>query len=350
MPNVVTTSAETVSNPTGAETPADALGVTKRMNSSDEASNESDDVECPTCNRGFSSTHSMRIHHTKAHEDPIRITKRCEQCGSEFDVWPCKSDQKYCSTDCQHDAARERVVLECVSCSDPFETVPSEADRRRTCSKECEAEWKSTNLTGADAAGWQGGPITIKCDYCGTETEKKPHKLDDHENLFCSVNCRAEWVSEEQQKEDHPRWKGGRTTAECDECGSNKKVKRHVLEDNERIFCDFDCYSQWQSKHRSGENSQTWKGGWEGYYGPSWQPQRRRTLERDGRKCRVCGLLDSEHHDQHGQGLHVHHIRPFREFGKDRHEEANALENLITLCRSCHRRWEGIPLQPQLID
>jgi DEAD/DEAH box helicase domain-containing protein len=41
----------------------------------------------------------------------------------------------------------------------------------------------------------------------------------------------------------------------------------------------------------------------------------------------------------------VHHIQPFRTFGyvrgkNDRHLEANRLENLVTLCRSCHRRVE----------
>jgi DEAD/DEAH box helicase domain-containing protein len=41
----------------------------------------------------------------------------------------------------------------------------------------------------------------------------------------------------------------------------------------------------------------------------------------------------------------VHHIEPFRSFGYKRgrneaYEEANRLENLVTLCRSCHRRVE----------
>jgi DEAD/DEAH box helicase domain-containing protein len=44
--------------------------------------------------------------------------------------------------------------------------------------------------------------------------------------------------------------------------------------------------------------------------------------------------------------LHVHHIRPFREYGYVRGQNehyliANQLENLITLCPSCHRRAEA---------
>jgi DEAD/DEAH box helicase domain-containing protein len=43
--------------------------------------------------------------------------------------------------------------------------------------------------------------------------------------------------------------------------------------------------------------------------------------------------------------LHVHHRRPFRDFGyepglNDLYLQANQLENLITLCPSCHRRAE----------
>jgi DEAD/DEAH box helicase domain-containing protein len=43
--------------------------------------------------------------------------------------------------------------------------------------------------------------------------------------------------------------------------------------------------------------------------------------------------------------LHIHHIRPFREYGyisgeNEAYLQANALENLVTLCPSCHRRAE----------
>ena len=75
-------------------------------------------------------------------------------------------------------------------------------------------------------------------------------------------------------------------------------------------------------------------------YGPNWQEQRQRVLERDGHRCRTCGATARP-----GQGLHVHHIRPFREFGyvpgRNRaYLEANRPENLVTLCPSCHRRAE----------
>jgi DEAD/DEAH box helicase domain-containing protein len=76
-------------------------------------------------------------------------------------------------------------------------------------------------------------------------------------------------------------------------------------------------------------------------YGPNWQEQRQKTLERDGQRCRTCGATARP-----GAGLHVHHIRPFRDYGyvpgkNDAYKVANQLENLVTLCPSCHRRAEA---------
>ncbi len=73
-------------------------------------------------------------------------------------------------------------------------------------------------------------------------------------------------------------------------------------------------------------------------YGPNWQQQRKLALERDGRRCRMCGASEGV--------LHVHHVRPFREFnyipGANEHYlAANELDNLTTLCPSCHRQAEA---------
>jgi DEAD/DEAH box helicase domain-containing protein len=77
--------------------------------------------------------------------------------------------------------------------------------------------------------------------------------------------------------------------------------------------------------------------------GPNWEQQRKRARARDGYRCRHCGVPErpDRAHD-------VHHVQPFRTFGyvragqgrNDRYLEANRLENLVTLCRSCHQRVE----------
>lgn len=76
-------------------------------------------------------------------------------------------------------------------------------------------------------------------------------------------------------------------------------------------------------------------------YGPSWSQARKSALVRDGRRCRQCGAEERE-----GRSHEVHHVRPFHEFGfvpgVNRNDRlANAIDNLITLCPTCHHRAEA---------
>lgn len=75
-------------------------------------------------------------------------------------------------------------------------------------------------------------------------------------------------------------------------------------------------------------------------YGPNWEQQRRAARVRDGYRCVICGKPESPH-QQH----HVHHRRPFRTFGyvrgeNDAYLRANDLDNLMTVCPSCHAKIE----------
>lgn len=84
-----------------------------------------------------------------------------------------------------------------------------------------------------------------------------------------------------------------------------------------------------------------WQGAPIDDYGPNWEEQRRRARQRDGYRCRQCGAAETA-----GRPHAVHHLRPFRDFAYRRGEntnyiQANALENLITLCPACHRQAEA---------
>lgn len=62
-----------------------------------------------------------------------------------------------------------------------------------------------------------------------------------------------------------------------------------------------------------------------------WDEMRLRCVERDDGMCRICRCEEN---------LEVHHITPRKQFpenSKDVHE----LSNLITLCISCHNKYEG---------
>jgi DEAD/DEAH box helicase domain-containing protein len=67
-------------------------------------------------------------------------------------------------------------------------------------------------------------------------------------------------------------------------------------------------------------------------YGPDWDNIRKRVITRDGNRCQVCGTSGKN------QPLHVHHIQPFRSFSN--REAANQIQNLISLCPTCHRQAE----------
>ena len=73
-------------------------------------------------------------------------------------------------------------------------------------------------------------------------------------------------------------------------------------------------------------------------YSPNWPRQRDLARSRDSYRCQVCGVPERDRaHD-------VHHKIPYRSFRDERGlvdaQAANRLENLITLCPSCHRRAE----------
>ena len=67
-------------------------------------------------------------------------------------------------------------------------------------------------------------------------------------------------------------------------------------------------------------------------YGPGWSQIRDRVRARDKYTCQVCGAV--ENNRQHD----VHHKVPFRAFSS--FVEANRLDNLTTLCPSCHHKVE----------
>lgn len=68
-------------------------------------------------------------------------------------------------------------------------------------------------------------------------------------------------------------------------------------------------------------------------FGPGWSKIRDRVRARDKYTCQVCGAVEmNRQHD-------VHHKVPFKAFVT--REEANRLENLTTLCPSCHHKVEA---------
>jgi hypothetical protein len=70
--------------------------------------------------------------------------------------------------------------------------------------------------------------------------------------------------------------------------------------------------------------------------GREWRQVREEVLQRDDRECRFCGKTDTEHKEETGLSLDVHHLIPKADGGKD------SMSNLAALCRSCHKTMENL--------
>lgn len=278
-------------------------------------------VECPTCGRtDFASERGMKQHHKIAHGESIAgFQVECHWCGETRRMSQQNIDKA----------------------------------ERHFCDSKCRGAWMSENQTGEDNPMYN--QIAVECSACGDPVAVRQARYERSERHFCDPTCMGRWLSETGalSGENSPRW--NRVEVNCDNCGAVlSRIESRALAHN-RQFCDESCRGDWMSEHRSGENHPLWSGGWSGYQGPNWNRQRQRRLEIDGYTCQGCGMGQSTHFEEYGDGLTVHHLIPRRcfednETGEFDYRAANSIDNLVTLCRGCHHgKWEGIPLRPQLV-
>lgn len=177
-----------------------------------------------------------------------------------------------------------------------------------------------------------------ECAHCGAESRYTEWSELQSENNFCNRECMAAYYSEELVGENNPHWEGGKESMECETCGGVFEVlKCHA---DKRRFCSNGCKGEWASEAWVGENHPRWVDNGSPSYGSRWKRIARDVRERDNYECQACGV----HRNKLDRNLQVHHIAPLREF--DDVEEANDKDNLISLCKPCHTRWEGVWLAP----
>lgn len=222
----------------------------------------------------------MRQHHTKVHGGPLP-NRTCKGCETEF--YDPKSRRKFCD-DCNPNAGKyngnwsdAKERTECTVCGSMFLYYPSDK---------------------------QG-------DYCS-------ECVEDADGLL----------------PENPSEKGPRVSIDCLSCDSELEVYPSRANQRRRgCFCDQECYADWLAENVVGPDHHQWEGG-SIDYGQKWWRIRREARRRDDHRCQHCGASREEL----GQNPDVHHLIPVREF--DRPEEGHKLSNVITLCRSCHRRAE----------
>ena len=225
------------------------------------------------------------------------------------------------------------MEVECDNCGEITDKKPAKVERNEHnfCSTDCYHTWKATD--------WESplkkDKITLQCDHCGEDFKVHPFRKDSAR--FCSRTC-MDKVKYQLTGKDHGRWTGGGESFTCQECGD---VFKRYPGQNDNKFCSKSCYREASKEIFAGENNPVWRGGWDWYYGPNWSEQRTKAIERDNHECQQCGMNESKM----DRSPDVHHIKRIGWFKEefespDWWERGNKLENLVTLCRSCHQQIE----------
>lgn len=242
------------------------------------------------------------------------IIYTCEYCGKEFkpkDSHP-KRPHPYCSKKCAGVATKD------ARCQPRKDLTGQRFGKlipiRRTSREGHNDAW------------------ICKCD-CGNEIIRTTQQLNNRKDTMQSCGCfnkefpgsRVNMIGQRVGKltivAKHSEGNGNVIwLCQC-ECGKQVTRKTNYLRYNRRQIQSCGC-----SKHEY--HFLDWAVGVFSRYGPNWKQQRAAARARDHYTCQECGK------NENGKVFDVHHIRPFKDF--DSWQEANRLENLITLCQKCH--------------
>lgn len=215
-------------------------------------------------------------------------------------------------------------TVKCDWCGCEFERCPSGSDGNNYCSDGCFNNHQSDIKSNR---------VEVPCSFCGELLQRKPSVSEENERLFCDQNCYSNWQSEHRVGEKHHQYDS--VTSECANCGDDVTRPKSKIEAVEHVFCSDSCHYEFKPKYvPTGQDHPQWKEGYENLYGRNWTRKRKRALKRDKYRCFICGMSNSAHETVMGTELHVHHDEPIRDF--DVPENGNYVGNLLTVCQYCH--------------
>lgn len=203
----------------------------------------------------------------------------------------------------------------CDECGSSFEAKTNAATRERFCSKKCRVRF------------WNG--VVYRKSHPKKSVEERTRPCVVCSGAFvspiwrpmaqtCSPKCSAIRINGIRQAQRAAL--RDLTPRICAECGGGFVPSKYSAHRNS--FCSAKCARKVQSRNFQKRHPEKvlatnrrvrWGGNW------------LKAIERDGGKCQICGKAS---------GLHVHH----RDGSGETDSPNHALDNLQTLCRTCHKR------------
>ena len=238
--------------------------------------------DCPTCLTSIDTEHGLRIHHSKIHNERLP-NRECVVCGIEF---------------------------------------YSQGGQR--CSEH-------SNMKGVANPNWKDAKKSATCVVCDKIFNYYPSNKEGKYCSECVEDSEINWGIENLKHGNgnkHANWKGGGNKLTCEQCKQEFLTYRKGAR-----FCSRNCMGEWKSENIRGRNHHNYTG-YDGYYGKNWWSQRKKRRMIDDATCQICGVTKNDI-DRYPD---VHHIIPKNEF--DDLKKANRINNLISLCPSCHHNVE----------
>lgn len=94
----------------------------------------------------------------------MALVKQCVFCGERFKTKPYfvkKGQGKYCSSECQHKAARKGKEVACFLCKNIVYRQPKlllkSKSKKFFCSKSCQTKWRNQLYVGEKHKNWKTG-------------------------------------------------------------------------------------------------------------------------------------------------------------------------------------------------
>ena len=245
------------------------------------------------------------------------IEVKCDQCGKMIKKYYCqikRNKNYFCSKECFDKFQVKKIEVKCDYCGKKNKKISSQIKNHKHhfCDKKCEGKWRYKQKE-------------ILCDWCGEKIKKQLYTMK-RPYHFCNNKCEGKWVSKFRAGENSPSWRGGGIEVKCDFCGKKiKKIQSHI-KNYKHNFCNIKCMGSFYKTLYKGENCIFWRDGRskEPYTIEFDDVLKEKIRKRDNFTCQECNHTQ----EQLGYTLHVHHV--------DYNKKNNNLNNLISLCRSCH--------------